>query len=1429
MSKPRLEDFFPYYPDPHENTKNYNALIYAKHEYRRLSQDRPQVNQIYRNHQRLNQVHLGVGTPNRYVIMYESPGLGKTCSSIGIAETRNEWVVKYAPKNDSYTDEELTLITKPALIIAQNPLARTGTFSRDIIETCTDNVYMSKEVMNKKRLESSQNYETAKTNALKGSYEIVTHESFTGKIANIQNSGDGRGRANAMRRITQSYSGRVIIIDEAHEFKTLLEVDHNGNIRSKSGKKMYNPMIDFLDNIYGCVIVVMTATPLVNDIYEFPSIVNLALPKEERIHPDDFKNAIIEGDVEATHAALEKLLVPRLLGKVSRMKIPNQDSKLTVRTNEHLIEYPEEKKSEDKLWLSVFWPVDHPSNPQRMDFTYLAQINWSITTNMIMQDSTSAKATQADNIVWPNMTVGTDPGGEDKYIVARNGLFEFSTEFIDDFNMHLQLVRQAYMADLIDQDDTANAALFEERFLAKATLADMDFKDENYGTIDILTALRVIKTRYSLITGEMIEQILGLEYEDSTTGEKKYLLNREVLSLERGNLECSYIYNFNFLSGVIKDGLFLKMFGCQKYAHNELAISANGLEGEKKLRYAVVHGTSNTMKGAEKESASPSSNRQLIEIFNHPANKYGEYIKILIGTSVSAQGINLKNARQAHQVSRGWNEATNEQAEGRADRPGNSHLEFDDVRDAVPTFTFMDPETGNPRTIEYGISNVRERRTQRYLKLFRHVSYNEMAAVHEIGIGNTPGLEEISAGMKMYERAHSKYVLSIISLKIMEKTAYNLYLNNVGENQITAPPSYGFPADGLSYPTDYSTYNLFYSRPEIREIKSRARIFFKSSFRITISDMLLYLNGYHRSTVSKALTEMVNDNERFIDRHGMLNYLREKNDVLFLQRVPRAYGNTMADPLLNYYSENLFVPRKTSMVTMFERIEQKKIVTIMKELNMINPPVNRNIVAVRFSRMSATMQSLIVEKIINEYSHIINNKILGTDMIDAIFHAVKFFTFYAHDTRKIIHTFKAREKQMTSANSKSTIKEDSRGELRIYTPSTMQWRHSLSPDDITYIPKINEYIISMTRINVPNAPFYGTIEYKLGSNLKIFKIQEQLHIKSASQRRTKKGEEPKNQPTTKGQAAYSNDIPFINLHLYSVGVYVLCLLTLYPSDNNTYYRFTFQRLRKISQGDYDMLSQLGKDAAVTHKNEWYIVFEEQVDHTGMTTIHEINMNVSHNLNERWPYVPAAHRIVMEYTHVYPEIMGWIFENELQDESLNPDPDSMRPDILDDAGDVISPFYPINKVTDLWDTPILPAYPAGFTYYPNILESLPYSIKSKLKEAIIPAAKADDNKMLTAQLTMGHQRQCMINPNSRIMKCLLAHVDRIRHTNHHESPYVFELINIRSNNGSRSEYQIDKVFHNTFLGGQFSNKQDRTTLLFLYYYLLRNRIKYAVNQ
>ena len=72
--------------------------------------------------------------------------------------------------------------------------------------------------------------------------------------------------------------------------------------------------------------------------------------------------------------------------------------------------------------------------------------------------------------------------------------------------------------------------------------------------------------------------------------------------------------------------------------------------------------------------------QELVEMFNNPNNRHGEYFRVIFGTDKTTEGITLKNIQEIHITTPGWNFGKKNQAEGRDIRIGSHSALLDEIK-----------------------------------------------------------------------------------------------------------------------------------------------------------------------------------------------------------------------------------------------------------------------------------------------------------------------------------------------------------------------------------------------------------------------------------------------------------------------------------------------------------------------------------------------------------------------------------------------------------------------------------------------------------------------------------------------------------------------------------------------------------------------------
>ena len=372
--------------------------------------------------------------------------------------------------------------------------------------------------------------------------------------------------------------------------------------------------------------------------------------------------------------------------------------------------------------------------------------------------------------------------------------------------------------------------------------------------------------------------------------------------------QVTFIYNERVTGtgGAIMQALCMQLHGFQ-WIRNASEIANPG-----KRRFAVITNDPQTTHLDGQIS-------KLLESANEPSNAHAERLQIIIGSEKISLGITIKNVRRVHIVMPHWNIPSIEQAQARGFRFG-SH-------DALK------PE-------------------ERTIQIFKHVAVEGGKLAKGAGFPKEAGFsDKITIDVQIYRRAEEKEHKNTQIYRLMKTSAFDcalFYKRNVLAEDVDYTRDcdyqeceYTCDTGGFSVPAkskgkspgarlldryaipldklDYSTANLFYSAPKIKELVESIIKLFGSYFSLRIEAVkeLLALSDAETSLLMTALENIIANRVAIRNRYGFLSYLKESNNIVFLDdslTAKASYPNTT-------YVENPLVSEATSMDFLVEILE----------------------------------------------------------------------------------------------------------------------------------------------------------------------------------------------------------------------------------------------------------------------------------------------------------------------------------------------------------------------------------------------------------------------------------------------------------------------------------------------------------------------------
>ncbi len=388
----------------------------------------------------------------------------------------------------------------------------------------------------------------------------------------------------------------------------------------------------------------------------------------------------------------------------------------------------------------------------------------------------------------------------------------------------------------------------------------------------------------------------------------------------RGNTWCYSHFVVN--AGAILLSLCFEAQGFERFAETTSVFSATGAGGlaplcgsdtgrgierrvniDKRLRCALL--TSDT---PDPEISA------MLELFNSYENRHGEYIKVIIGSPVTRDGLNLANVLQIHLVGPDWNQASSYQAESRAIR-STSHVDL--------------------------IEEERER--------LRNEGKNPDNAFVEIDVYRHAAISDDikTIDLEMYETSEKKDREIKRVIRMMKQVATDCqihYGRNVRQNDTDYSATCDY--DVCNYAcydpppafVDYSSYDVLYSGGIVEVIIDRIRKIFHIDFNMGFDKLYLLLKDYRRKFVDMAVTKIIEQKVPIIDRYGYTSYLREDRGYLFLRRdFPLETTEKVGGYSLSIYTETLIGIEHISLLDYINELQKVEQGDMLARLQNMDP------------------------------------------------------------------------------------------------------------------------------------------------------------------------------------------------------------------------------------------------------------------------------------------------------------------------------------------------------------------------------------------------------------------------------------------------------------------------------------------------------------
>lgn len=656
-------------------------------------------------HQEFIRRFLSGHTPYHSILLWHDVGTGKTISSIAAAEALKNFHGSF----------------RRALVLLRSPLFFPN-FKNELEKIAPE--YRSDNPDPKQR--------NRERNKLVSSYyDLDTFRVFSKTV-----------HALSDERVKELYSNRVIIIDEVHNLRSdgdETEEERKEKEEKKEEKKdedekdVYDILWKFLHTVENCKIILLSATPIKDSVYEFASIMNLILPESRQFVTErDFTRRYF-GDTFLN----EPEFAERIRGRISYLRQTRSDLVVT-QAGKPIDAFP-------------FPVVLLPMNEFQANAYSTA---WKLDKEGSEKEKRSTLRVRSREAI---------------LCVDANG---------------------RYGRDLRLSESTLKAQIDPQLALSE--------QDKRTRKLSVLQ-------KYSA---------------------KYHYLLKLLLDHPKENVfaYCKSVSG----SGTAALEIVLNAFGFVK---------AEGLAGEssKRNRYAVITG-----------DTEPAKVEAILNGFNSEKNRHGDYIQLLVGSSVLGEGRSLLSIRHIVILTPHWNFTDMDQAIGRGIRFGSHRFLDPDERSVVIHRLLVDaPNRSSVDLTMYDVAYKKDREN------------------------------------KMLEEAVRRNAVDCMIFK--RRNTYDARLDFSREclyrecDYECANPAAGEPI--------YDTYNLFYTEREFNAIREFIQSQFSTSSRFSYH-IQEWIENVARITSPlvffRCLYHLVYRYAEFRSPLGFVAYLKESNDTFFL-------------------------------------------------------------------------------------------------------------------------------------------------------------------------------------------------------------------------------------------------------------------------------------------------------------------------------------------------------------------------------------------------------------------------------------------------------------------------------------------------------------------------------------------------------------------
>ena len=775
---------------------------------------------------------LSFKTPYMSALLFHGVGVGKTCSAITVAESYLEQfprkqVIIVAPRNiQPNFSREIFSETKLKIGEDEEPNEYMG---------CTGNTYLKLTGMEYNR---DPAVIMNRVNALKSKrYQLIGYLAFYNYIRDVLDrevsktlKGERRSQEE-MKVLSKKFSNRLIIIDEAHNVRDLSEAEEEVSDapggkaelnESMAGKKLTPYLRKLLAAAEGTKLLLLTATPMYNSYREIIPILNLLLINDKKVpvSESDFFDA--EGNFLEDG---ERKLGTLLQAYVSFMR------------GENPLAFPIRLEPEDLPRLTV-WPTKNPLSSPLED----AKVREQIVNLPFVKTEYSEEGLRAYLSVVKRLlaTSGLRLGATDGLVQAGNFLFPGGAGSPAITRIREQGFKGCFSETKEPRQFRFNPGI-PTNWLHESQLASYSPKSQT-----IVKRLR-------------------------TTEGVTFIYSRFVFS---GALGIALVLEANGYENAVRSTGYLK----------DVPLAPGGKQCALCPRKQDEHaGADHTFKQAKyilltgRDDLTPN-NKGAIELATKLENKDGALVKVVIGSQVASEGIDLKFIREVLVFDSWYHLNKLEQVIGRGIR-FCSHAAF--------PVDFKSGDLGKRNcTVVLLLTCFPDAQDQETIDMYQY----------RIGFEKAKLIGKITRVMKQYAidcnlNRDAVLITGLDDVSVRDSQGQERYPVSINDVDYTAMCDW---IEGCDYECgtevvidprnlDDSTYDEYAARWRAYQVKERLKALFERQPSYKYDKLILSLTDIPRVAIAAILSDIVGNRSFRMKVRGETGYILYKNGYYLFQ------------------------------------------------------------------------------------------------------------------------------------------------------------------------------------------------------------------------------------------------------------------------------------------------------------------------------------------------------------------------------------------------------------------------------------------------------------------------------------------------------------------------------------------------------------------